>query len=95
MIVFGEISIISEYEYFFSFDFWFPISLSGLLGFGMSYVTVWQIQVTSPLTHNISGTAKAAFQTVMATQWYSEYKTGLWWISNLLVSFSQIMTLNF
>jgi hypothetical protein len=33
-------------------------------------------QVTSPLTHNISGTAKAAAQTVMATQWNAEIKTG-------------------
>ena len=32
-------------------------------------------QVTSPLTHNISGTAKAAAQTVMATQWNAEVKT--------------------
>jgi hypothetical protein len=28
------------------------------------------------LTHNISGTAKAAAQTVMATQWNAEIKTG-------------------
>ena len=87
MTLFGEISIIYEYPDLFSFDFWIPMSLSGLLGFGMSYVSAWQIQVTSPLTHNISGTAKAAAQTVMATQWNNEFKTGLWWSSNVLVSF--------
>jgi len=44
-----------------------------------------QIKVTSPLTHNISGTAKAAAQTVLATYWYNEVKPGMWWFSNLLV----------
>ena len=43
------------------------------------------LQVTSPLTHNISGTAKAAFQTVLATYVNSEIKTVMWWISNMIV----------
>jgi GDP-fucose transporter C1 len=30
--------------------------------------------VTSPLTHNISGTAKAAAQTVLATYWFHEVR---------------------
>ena len=36
---------------------------------------------------NISpaGTAKAAAQTVLATQWYGETKSPLWWASNLVV----------
>ena len=42
-------------------------------------------QVTSPLTHMISGTAKACAQTVIATWWYSLVKSGLWWISNWVV----------
>ena len=41
--------------------------------------------MTSPLTHNISGTAKAAAQTVLATMYYHESKTELWWFSNLVV----------
>merc|ERR1712083_827247 len=44
-----------------------------------------QVKVTSPLTHNISGTAKAAAQTVLATQWWGEIKTTWWWISNMIV----------
>jgi GDP-fucose transporter C1 len=40
--------------------------------FAIGYVTGLQIKVTSPLTHNISGTAKAAAQTVLATQWFQE-----------------------
>lgn len=41
--------------------------------------------MTSPLTHNISGTAKACAQTVMATQWYNESKNTMWWLSNIIV----------
>jgi solute carrier family 35 (GDP-fucose transporter), member C1 len=45
------------------------------------------VQVTSPLTHNISGTAKACAQTVLATFWYDETKPMLWWMSNYIVLF--------
>ena len=41
--------------------------------------------MTSPLTHNISGTAKAAAQTVLATQVNAEIKTFWWWVSNAVV----------
>jgi GDP-fucose transporter C1 len=37
-----------------------------LLGFAIGIVTVMQINYTSPLTHNISGTAKACVQTILA-----------------------------
>lgn len=43
------------------------------------------LKVTSPLTHNVSGTAKAYAQTVMAVFYYNEIKSMLWWLSNLLV----------
>ena len=39
------------------------------------------------MTHNISGTAKAAAQTVIATQWYAEVKSFEWWLSNAVVLF--------
>ena len=41
--------------------------------------------MTSPLTHNISGTAKACAQTVLACIYFREEKTSLWWLSNLVV----------
>ena len=44
-----------------------------------------EFQVTSPLTHNISGTAKAAAQTVIAVAVNQEVKNFWWWISNLVV----------
>ncbi|XP_045119268.1 GDP-fucose transporter 1-like isoform X2 [Portunus trituberculatus] len=65
--------------------FWAMMVLSGLFGFAIGYVTGLQIQVTSPLTHNISGTAKACTQTVLAMWWYDETKTVLWWCSNWVV----------
>lgn len=46
---------------------------------------VVSLKVTSALTHNISGTAKAAFQTVMAVIIWAEIKTFFWWISNIVV----------
>ena len=41
--------------------------------------------MTSPLTHSVSGTAKAAAQTVLATHWESESKSVMWWVSNAMV----------
>ncbi|KAG0723885.1 GDP-fucose transporter 1 [Chionoecetes opilio] len=65
--------------------FWGLMVLGGLFGFAIGYVTGLQIQVTSPLTHNISGTAKACTQTVLAMWWFQQHKTGLWWLSNWTV----------
>mmetsp|Transcript_38694 Transcript_38694/g.76174 ORF Transcript_38694/g.76174 Transcript_38694/m.76174 type:complete len:350 (+) Transcript_38694:39-1088(+) len=44
----------------------FALFMSGLFGFAIGIVTVMQIKATSPLTHNISGTAKACLQTALA-----------------------------
>nr|SVE84321.1 EOG090X081X [Daphnia pulex] len=66
---------------------WTMMVAGGVFGFAIGYVTGLQIQVTSPLTHNISGTAKACAQTVLATYWYSEVNPFLWWISNWVVLF--------
>lgn len=46
--------------------FWVVMLCAGVLGFLIGIVTVMQIQHTSPLTHNISGTAKACVQTILA-----------------------------
>ena len=45
-----------------SSHFWFYMSVTGVMGFAIGLVTVMQVKATSPLTHNISGTAKAAVQ---------------------------------
>jgi GDP-fucose transporter C1 len=82
---FGEHQVIVDFEYLISPYFWFAMFLGGFLGFSMGYVTGLQIQVTSPLTHNVSGTAKAYVQTLIGVFIYNEIKTLLWWLSNLLV----------
>ncbi|VDK50572.1 unnamed protein product [Anisakis simplex] len=66
MLFNGEFTEVIYFPLLFSPHFWILMSISGAFGFMMGYVTGWQIQVTSPLTHNISGTAKAAAQTVIA-----------------------------
>ena len=49
-----------------SSQYWALMLLSGVFGFLIGIVTIMQIKVTSPLSHNISGTAKACVQTVLA-----------------------------
>ena len=68
-----------------SWYFWVMMTLSGLFGIAIGYITGLQIKVTSPLTHNISGTAKACAQTILAVTVNHEVKTVLWWLSNALV----------
>jgi len=46
--------------------FWCAMMVAGVFGFSIGIVTVMQIKATSPLSHNISGTAKAAVQSMMA-----------------------------
>nr|KAF7431702.1 hypothetical protein H0235_004626 [Vespula pensylvanica] len=66
----------------------FGTILGGICGFVIGYATALQIKVTSPLTHNVSGTAKACVQTVLATYWFDEQRSFLWWISNIIVLIS-------
>ncbi|KAL7479813.1 hypothetical protein ACHAW6_005533 [Cyclotella cf. meneghiniana] len=47
-------------------QFWAAMTVAGFFGFSIGIVTVLQIKATSPLSHNISGTAKAAVQSLMA-----------------------------
>lgn len=85
MLVTGEFSAVVNFTKIFDVTFWSVMVVSGIFGFAIGYVTGLQIQVTSPLTHNISGTAKAAAQTVIATVYYHDVKDFLWWLSNGIV----------
>ena len=85
MAIFGEIPIVISFPKLFSMHFWLLMFVGGLFGFLIGFVTGLQIQVTSPLTHNISGTAKACAQTVIASVYYYEMKPVLWWVSNVVV----------
>lgn len=81
----GEYTTIYNYDKINSPFFWAAMVVGGICGFAIGFVTALQIKVTSPLTHNISGTAKSCAQTVLATYWFNENKTFLWWISNFVV----------
>ena len=72
MLIFGELPIIFKYPKLFNLQFLFAMTLAGVLGFSMGYVTGYQIQITSPLTHNVSGTAKSYVQTLLAVIAYTE-----------------------
>ena len=85
IFIFGEHAEVASFPKLFDSYFWFAMTIAGILGFSMGYVTSLQIQVTSPLTHNVSGTAKAYAQTLLGVVYYEEVKTLLWWLSNLLV----------
>uniref|UniRef100_A0A182VX57 Sugar phosphate transporter domain-containing protein n=1 Tax=Anopheles minimus TaxID=112268 RepID=A0A182VX57_9DIPT len=85
MIINGEVQEVLNYEHLAEAWFWGVMMIGGICGFAIGFVTTMQIKVTSPLTHNISGTAKACAQTVIATSWYQETKSFLWWTSNVVV----------
>ena len=67
MILIFERDIIRQHaQSFVSLTFWLVMNLAGVFGFLIGIVTIAQISLTSPLTHNISGTAKAGVQTLVA-----------------------------
>ncbi|XP_058467332.1 GDP-fucose transporter 1 [Malaya genurostris] len=85
ILINGELSVIIAYKHLTELWFWGAMTVGGICGFAIGFVTALQIKVTSALTHNISGTAKACAQTVIATSWYNEAKSSLWWTSNIVV----------
>ena len=85
MILNGELPVLLAYQGFHRFAFWIAMLTGGIFGLAVNYVMGLQIQMTSPLTNTISGTAKACVQTVMATHFYGEWKPWLWWTSNWVV----------
>lgn len=85
IIIFGEVKEILAFDQIFSMSFWSFMVLSGFMGFIMGYVVGLEVKVTTPVTHNVSGVAKACLQTVIAVIFYGQVKTGLWWLSNILV----------
>lgn len=81
----GEFSVVWNFPHLNSGHFWMLMTVSGVFGFMIGFVTGLQIQVTSPLTHNISGTAKACAQTILAVTYFQDVKTALWWFSYVMV----------
>ncbi|XP_030056691.1 GDP-fucose transporter 1 isoform X2 [Microcaecilia unicolor] len=85
MLLLGELKTVYQFDKLGTLHFWGMMTLGGIFGFAIGYVTGLQIKFTSPLSHNISGTAKACAQTVLAVLYYEEVKSLLWWASNLMV----------
>lgn len=83
--LFGEVDALRAFEYWTSPWFYVLLVIAGTFGVAIGYVSGLQIKVTSPLTHNISGTAKACAQTILAVVVYRDVKSLLWWTSNALV----------
>ncbi|KAM9408427.1 GDP-fucose transporter 1 [Pholidichthys leucotaenia] len=87
ILVFGELNRLISFSHLTDLGFWGMMSLGGVFGFAIGYVSGLQIKYTSPLTHNVSGTAKACAQTVIAVVYNSSSKSLLWWTSNMMVLF--------
>ncbi|XP_042344497.1 GDP-fucose transporter 1 [Plectropomus leopardus] len=85
ILVFGEFGRVFSFSRLTDLGFWGMMTLGGVFGFAIGYVTGLQIKYTSPLTHNVSGTAKACAQTVIAVVYNSSSKSLLWWTSNMMV----------
>ncbi|XP_046714206.1 GDP-fucose transporter 1 isoform X1 [Silurus meridionalis] len=85
IIAFGELPRIFDFSHASDVHFWGMMVLGGIFGFAIGYVTGMQIKFTSPLTHNVSGTAKACAQTVIAIAIEQSHKSLLWWSSNIMV----------
>ena len=84
-ILFGEIPVLQEFPHWAQPFFWVMLLSAGVFGIAIGYVSGLQIKVTSPLTHNVSGTAKACAQTIIAIFVSGEVKSLLWWGSNAMV----------
>lgn len=85
LLIFGDLGRLVHFSLLSDLWFWTMMTLGGVFGFAIGYVTGLQIKYTSPLTHNVSGTAKACAQTVIAVVLNSSSKTLLWWTSNMLI----------
>lgn len=81
----GEVAELATFPYLTSSKFWGAMLISGFFGFIMGFVAGLQVKHTSPVTHNISGVAKACVQTVIAVIYWHQIKTALWWASTMLV----------
>lgn len=68
-----------------SVKFWVFLTVSGALSLAVSWVSILQIRLTSPLTHHISINGRSVAQTIIAILYYKEQKTMWWWCGNLSV----------
>jgi len=65
-ILIGELTVLSNSENIKSFYFWFTLIATGIFGFLINIAIFLQYKHTNSLVQNISATAKAVIQTVLA-----------------------------
>jgi len=82
IILAGEVDEIGDSGQLFRRDFWVMTLIVGVFGFLINISTFLQVKYTSPLTHNVSGTAKACVQTLI----------GLWIWQNPVTSMGMFGT---
>ena len=85
-----QLHSIIAFEHIFSPQFWSFMLVAGFFGFTMGYVVGLQIKVTTPVTHTVSGVAKACLQTVIAVLYYHEVSTFVYqsqWFSTWRLQF--------
>lgn len=81
----GEVPLLLASPATRTIHYWVLMIIGGLLGVCISFATAAQIKYTSPLTHNVSATAKAAAQTVIALAVYRNPITPLGGLSVAIV----------
>lgn len=92
IIIAGEDMIILDNAHLImSGEFWFKMLLGGVFGTMIGIIITFQINLTSPLTHNIAGTAKAALQTVIALYIYQNPITSAGAFGIFLVLFGSFL----
>lgn len=84
-VLLGEVQTLQQFQHWSQPFFWVMLLSAGVFGIAIGYISGLQIKVTSPLTHNVSGTAKACAQTIIAIVVNREIKSMLWWGSNAMV----------
>lgn len=85
IVLSGEVNVVATAANVRTPQFWGLMTIGGFLGVAISFATAAQIKYTSPLTHNVSATAKAAAQTVLALGIYRNPITALGGLSVAVV----------
>lgn len=86
LIMTGELADLSLSTRLTDPHFWTVLCASGCLSATIAWVTAKQIDLTSPLTHNVSANSKAVLQSLVAVLYLGEHKPALWWLSIALVA---------
>merc|ERR1711916_348793 len=84
IVISGELNVLVENYHKFSISFFIKLFISGFFAIAIGMAGMLQIEQTSPLTHNISATAKSCVQTVISVFINGESKSFMWWISNCI-----------